>query len=127
MLYKQAGFHYYFFSILGMHVLYSNGTEHKHGQTTDTEHTISLDEDEKIIRVYPRTGWMVDSLSFLTNKGRTFGPYGGPGGAHRMDDAPPLECKGFLAGVKGAVVDSQGTLGITSLSFIWAYCPHLRA
>ena len=39
-----------------------------------------LDEGEYIAHVEGRSGWYLDQITFVTNKGRKFGPIGGDGG-----------------------------------------------
>ncbi len=94
-----------------------------HGQPTDQHHKFHLEVDERIIGITPQTGWMIDRLTFHTNKDRHFGPYGGDGGGLKDIDGPPEGCKGFLAAIRGSIVETQGSLGITSLAFKWAYYP----
>ena len=111
---------------VGFRVFYSDGSEKEEGETTDVEHEFHLDSDERIVKIIPTTGWMIDNLIFHSNKGRVYGPYGGPGGGLRDDDVPPENRNGFLAGVCGSIVRTQGSLGITSLSFKWGYYPLLK-
>ncbi len=57
---------------------YSDGSVNQHGQTDfDEVNEFHLEDDERIIRVDINSGWMIDKLTFYTNKGRVYGPYGG--------------------------------------------------
>ena len=88
----------------------SNGREYegsRRGGTGGKEHMINIDVDrgERIIGVFGRSGESVDMLGFVTNKGRTFGPYGRLGGG-------PFTVNGChlrgLFGRSGASIDSIG-------------------
>ena len=98
------------------------------GTYTDTahdhvHHEFHLEENEKIVKVEVNSGWMIDKLTFYTNKKgadgkpKSYGPYGGDGGS--FSEESPAGSYGFLAGVAGAVVKSQGEAGITRLQFVW--------
>ena len=98
------------------------------GTYTDTahdqvHHEFHLEENERIVKVEVQSGWMIDKLTFYTNKKaedgnpRKYGPYGGNGGSFSAES--PGGSYGFLAGVAGAVVKSQGEAGITRLQFVW--------
>ncbi|KAL9979948.1 hypothetical protein ACROYT_G008471 [Oculina patagonica] len=94
------------------------------GNSPQSEHhQFHLEENERIVKVEARSGWMIDSLTFYSNKRDTdgkpksYGPFGGDGGSFHSET--PSGSFGFLAGVAGAVVDSQGEEGITRLQFAW--------
>lgn len=59
-----------------------NGRTHRQstGENGGTWSHIDLGEDEYIIAVNGQSGSLVDQLTFVTNKRRVFGPYGGSGG-----------------------------------------------
>ena len=64
---------------------YSNGHQYTsgyHGGTGGSAHriTINVSHGERVIGVFGRSAALVDSLGFITNRGRIFGPYGGCGG-----------------------------------------------
>lgn len=86
-------------------------------------HEFHLEGNEKIIKVDIQSGWMIDQLTFYSNKKdedgkpKRYGPYGGTGGSFSSES--PVGSFGFLAGVAGAVVKSQGEAGITRLQFAW--------
>ena len=88
----------------------SNGREFvgsRRGGTGGRKRTINIDVDrgERIIGVFGRSGESVDMLGFVTNKGRTFGPYGKCGGL-------PFTVNGChlrgLFGRSGGEIDSIG-------------------
>ncbi len=60
---------------------------------------------EYIVRVDYRSGSMIDSVSFTTNQGRTFGPYGGGGGGSGTYTVTPGEKLGCMAGRAGSSID----------------------
>ena len=57
-------------------------TGSRYGGTGGTQRTINInvDDGERVIGVFGRSGSNVDQLGFVTNKGRIFGPYGACGG-----------------------------------------------
>ena len=89
----------------------------------NVHHEFHLEENEKIVKVKIRCGWMIDRLTFYTNKKdkdgkpKSYGPYGGNGGSFSAQSAP--ESFGYLCGVSGAVVRSRREAGITRLQFVW--------
>ena len=66
-----------------------------------------------------RSGEMIDSLQFATNKGNVFGPYGGTGGGLRPDDCPPKGTTGYLSGISGSDVMIRSAPAIRNLRFKW--------
>lgn len=78
----------------------------KHGGGGGTEHIIVLANNESIVRVEGRSGTAVDCLSFHTNMGKVYGPFGGSGGSSFNEDLPHgLRC---CYGRSGALVDQIG-------------------
>jgi hypothetical protein len=69
--------------------------------TTD----VTLAKDEYIVRVDYRSGGRIDSLSFRTNRGKTYGPYGGNGGSSGRYSVTPGEKLGCMAGRSGRSTD----------------------
>ena len=93
-----------------------------HGERFDHEvHEFMLSPDEYIVKVIACSGYMVDSLEFITNTGRSYGPYGGSGGNQRILCHP--DGFGYLSHISGSEADSLGSLGIVSLSFHFVLCP----
>ena len=89
---------------------YSNGNQYTsgyHGGTGGTAHriTINVSQGERVVGVFGRTGSLVDSLGFVTNKGRIFGPYGGCGGVPFTVNS--CKIKGIL-GRSARLLDSIG-------------------
>lgn len=104
----------------GLSVHFSNGTECIHGQTDCPDvHEFHLDPDERINQISVNCGYLIDKLTFHTTKNRQFGPYGGPGGGEGSTCPPPGGKCGHLVGVSGSVVNSQDSLALTRLKFIW--------
>ena len=102
---------------------YGAGGTYADTANDQVHHEFHLEENERIVKVDVRHGWMIDQLTFYTNKKdkdgkpKSYGPYGGHGGSF-SSESPPASY-GFLAGVAGALVRSQGEAGITRLQFAW--------
>jgi hypothetical protein len=108
-------------TIGGIQVFYSNGQHPIHGCNTSKEAIeFRMDKDERITKIDIGAGFLIDSLTFHTNKGDVFGPYGGTGGATSSDT--PQGGSGHLAGISGTIVQTQGLQALTKLRFTWA-CP----
>ena len=109
----------------GLKIFYNGGKEVKlRSDSAQSElHQFHLEENERIVKVEVRSGWMIDCLTFYTNKHDTdggqksYGPFGGDSGSFSSET--PSGSFGFLAGVAFAIVDSQGEEGITRLQFAW--------
>lgn len=111
----------------GLKIFYSCDGDHEimMGSSSDQNehHEFHLESNERIVKVDVNSGWMIDRLSFYTNKKdengdpKCYGPYGGDGGGFYAETPPGSY--GFLAGVGVAVVSSQGEEGITRLQFAW--------
>jgi len=67
---------------------------------------VNLKADEYIVRVDYRSGARVDAISFKTNKGKVYGPYGGGGGTAGAFLVTPGEKLGCMAGRAGSSIDS---------------------
>jgi hypothetical protein len=67
---------------------------------------INLKGDEYIVRVDYRSGERVDAISFKTNKGKVYGPYGGGGGTAGAFPVTPGEKLGCMAGRAGSSIDA---------------------
>ena len=99
------------------------GTYAETARDDHVHHEFHLEENEKIVKAEIRCGWMIDRLTFYTNKKdrdgkpKSYGPYGGNGGSFSAVSAPASF--GYLCGVSGAVVQSHGEAGITRLQFVW--------
>ena len=96
--------------------MYNNEQKKFHGQKFDYEvYDFVLDPDEYIVKVIAYSGYMVDSLEFITNTGKSYGPYGGDGGGRSVLCHP--RGYGYLSHISGSEALAQGSLGIVNLSF----------
>ena len=75
-----------------------------HGGHLGGHSVFYLRNGEKITRIYGRTGLLVDQLTFYTNHGRRFGPYGGHGGGQSIDIDNSSGLK-YISGKSAALVD----------------------
>ena len=111
----------------GLKIFYNHDGDQEIMMGSDSDqsehHEFHLEKNERIVKVDVNSGWMIDRLSFYTNKKdengdpKCYGPYGGDGGGFYTETQPGSY--GFLAGIGAAVVDSQGEEGITRLQFAW--------
>ena len=101
----------------GLKVFYSNGESPMYGGNDGEVHEFHLDDDERIVKAEVHSGWMVDNLTFFTNKGKELGPYGGYGGGEYHEE--PRGKYGFLSYLKGAVAVAQEKPGIIKLKLVW--------
>jgi len=117
----------------GLKLSFSNGEKVSIGNNDGPDHySVTLQEGERIIKAQVQSGWLIDALTFHTDKECVLGPYGGDGGALRDMDGingvylqgKPQVKYGFLAGVEGTIVDTQGSEAITNLSFVWVRYHH---
>ena len=97
----------YVYSVQFMYVV--NGaavTGERHGTNAGTAYTVTLNPEERIIRIDGRSGVLLDQLTFTTNQGRTLGPYGGSGGSEfTIDNCEP---RGVFGYTLSNVVDQIG-------------------
>lgn len=77
----------------------------KHGGDGGSESSFELAKEEYINRIEGRSGEGVDSLTFFTNVGNKYGPYGGSGG--EPFEITDLHIGGFY-GRSGARLDEMG-------------------
>jgi len=78
----------------------------KRGKDTGEKNNIQFRDGEYITKVNGRTGDEVDSLTFTTNMGQKFGPYGGDGGKRDFEEKD-LHVGGFF-GRSGNRIDAIG-------------------
>lgn len=107
-------------SIDAIQVTYGNYRGRLHGwQDGGDLHKIKLYQADRIVKVSGRRGLgpgaSVDQLTFHTEHGNTFGPYGGPGGYAFTAKPPKSEC--FLGWISG-----YSNLRLDAISFHWR-CP----
>lgn len=74
---------------------------HDHGWRSE----VTLADGEFITRVDTRGGNVVDAVTFISNKGRRFGPYGGGGGGAGSFQASPGQMLGCVSGRAGKQID----------------------
>lgn len=79
------------------------GAAHGGNKSPHTEHTLAA--GEYVVGVDYRSGGEVDAISFRTNRGRTYGPYGGGGGSPGSYDVTPGQKLGCMQGRSGARTD----------------------
>ena len=108
----------------GLKIFYNHDGDQEIMMGSDSDqsehHEFHLEKNERIVKVDVNSGWMIDRLSFYTNKKdengdpKCYGPYGGNGG--RLYTETPPWSYGFLAGI--SATDSRGE-GIDKLQFAW--------
>ena len=112
----------------GLKIFYNEDNPMTFGFTSDEapeHHEFHLEENEKIVSVEVSSSWMIDRLTFYSNKKdddgyqKSYGPYGGDGGAFNVEH--PAGSFGYLTGVAGAVANRNlGKPGvIIRLQFAW--------
>ena len=108
-------------SFSGLSICYDTGEPVEIGgcSGTESQHELTLEKNERITGVGVGCGWLIDRLTFYTNRGRTFGPWGGDGGNTHPVEKPKDEQLGSLIGFEGWNVHDQEELTITDLKFIW--------
>ena len=108
--------------VSGLAVKYSNGVVVKHGMSKNSpkciaSHRFMLAETEAITKIYIHSGICIDSLTFLTNHGNEFGPYGGCRGRFAYALVPKYSLGYLFAFSSEANLNDDRTL--YSLSFSW--------
>ncbi|CAC5379305.1 KLHL18 [Mytilus coruscus] len=95
----------------GIRVEYQSKTNVLHGILPKARHSIlseyefELDDDEVITNINLMSGMLIDSISFNTNYGRTYGPYGGNGGY--PSSSSPSHIRGYFHSFKGNVLKGK--------------------
>ncbi|XP_013065879.2 actin-binding protein IPP-like [Biomphalaria glabrata] len=87
-------------------------------QNSVNHHFIEFQPHELITKVIIGSGWLVDRLGFETNLGRTYGPYGGPGGSHYEEVALSSPFS-YLYDINCESTKTQGTDAIFNLMLRW--------
>uniref|UniRef100_A0A7R9VGK7 Jacalin-type lectin domain-containing protein n=1 Tax=Pseudictyota dubia TaxID=2749911 RepID=A0A7R9VGK7_9STRA len=103
----------------GISVMYSDGTTTKHGGEGGGWHSIPLVGGESIVEVSVRYGRFVQSLTFLTNMGRTFGPYGEGGFVLGLGPVREATVKAPEGHILGGIHGRRGKY-IDGIGFHWA-------
>ncbi|MES2024429.1 MAG: lectin [Pseudomonadota bacterium] len=75
-----------------------------HGKLKNTQTTM-LSAGEYIVRVDYRSGGSMDAVTFVSNKGKTYGRFGGGGGSAQSYNVTPGQKLGCMAGRSGSEVD----------------------
>ncbi len=81
------------------------GDVHGNSAGNNFNASVSLASNEYIVQVNYAGGDRVDSLSFKSNLGKTYGPYGGDGGGKGTYKVTPGEKLGCVSGRSGEEVD----------------------
>lgn len=90
----------------GLQFRYGSRWGNTHGYSGGTPLAdVTLAADEYIVRVDFHSGNLLDSISFTTNRRRTFGPYGGGGGGPGSYIVTSGEKLGCLSGRAGNSID----------------------
>lgn len=76
-----------------------------HGYLGNKYTQVFLDDGDYIVAVDYRSGSAVDSVTFRTRRGKTYGPYGGNGGSPKRYDVTHGETLGCMAGRSGSSID----------------------
>ncbi|KAK2149179.1 hypothetical protein LSH36_463g02019 [Paralvinella palmiformis] len=106
----------------GFEVTHGNGYIVQHGGKDYGHEVYEFVLGEVITSVDINAGFMIDRITFNTSKNRVLGPYGGSGGStYHNGHSGKDKLSGYLVCSSGGVVDTQGSLGINSLKFIWAH------
>ena len=109
----------------GLEVFYNGVGTGIHGGNDGILKEFTLKPGEFITSSEIFSGLLIDSLTFRTNKGNKYGPYGGDGGEQRIQkpaEALKLEENQVcLAYFKGAMLSTEGQLAIVNLTYVWAY------
>ena len=112
----------FFKFIAGLKITNNSNNSYSYGSTDRDLKTIeiTLQEDEFINKV-DYTNWMswLYSLTFYTNLGNIYGPFGEVG-CHK-DQSKPLEPERFLAGIRNVKFDVDVTNYVSSMEFCWGY------
>lgn len=115
---------FYLFSAILLR--YSDGAEVMHGSSESEDvHDVTLEADERIVKLIVGADITMQSLGMISNKGRQFGPYGREAGAdnNMVVESPPDGTWGFLSWARGEHVTVDGVSGLINVQFFWAHHP----
>ncbi|CAC5379304.1 KLHL1_4_5 [Mytilus coruscus] len=96
---------------------YSSWYSPKAKHSIISEHEFDLDENEVITNISIRSGALIASLSFDTNYGRTYGPYGSDAG-FPSSSSPPQK-RGYFHSFHGMVYKGRYEYFIANIEFKW--------
>jgi hypothetical protein len=107
----------------GIHLEYSSGQVVQLGQDSfpgeSNVYSFQLEANERIVGATIRAGWMLDALTFVTNRNNRFGPYGGTGGNEYVYNYSNNESC-YLAGVQCRVDIAEQVSCIRHFKLVWA-------
>ncbi|XP_021373265.1 kelch-like protein 12 [Mizuhopecten yessoensis] len=108
----------------GLTFRYSDNTVTQGGLAADSPYctkveSFTLQDCEYITKVVIKSGWMMDSIKFETNFGKSYGPWGGPGGGERICVAPNGAI-GYLHSFAGIDINSGGCSAVHRVRLGWA-------
>ncbi|XP_033760208.1 kelch-like protein 28 [Pecten maximus] len=108
----------------GLTFKYSDNTVLQGGLEADSHYctkveSFALQDSEYITRVVVKSGWMMDSIKFETNFGKSYGPWGGSGGGERTCVAPNGTV-GYLHSFAGIDINSGGSSAVHRVRLGWA-------
>ncbi|CAG2195185.1 KLHL1_4_5 [Mytilus edulis] len=112
-----------YIDIGGIQIKYKSGKSVLHGvrptarHSILSEHEFELDEDEVITNINLRAGILLNSISFDTNYGRTYGPYGSNGGY--PSSSSPSQKRGYFHSFQGIVVKGRYDHYIANIECAW--------
>lgn len=78
----------------------------------------TFEPGECVVKVTVNSGFLIDRLTFVTNTGRTVGPFGGPGGG-KHKEAAPKGAFAYLYDINCDECETQGSPAIYNLMFRW--------
>jgi len=87
----------------------------------DEVHHFDLKDGDRIICATIRAGVLIDSMTFVTNTGHTFGPYGGDGGRSHEIKCEKGSGEAYLSSFKGRVDGTQDDTAVRLLQLNWVY------
>jgi len=80
-------------------------------------HTFTLGDNEFITKVILRTTHHLDKMTFLSNFGKTYGPYGGNTGNYQVERPPGNNGYFYSLFAK----DTLNRVGLCCLKLLWVY------
>ena len=84
---------------------YPNGWAPPQGGNNGFNADVTLPKGDYIVQVNYRNGSRLDSVAFVSNRGKTYGPYGGGGGSPGTYTVTPGEKLGCMSGRAGNSID----------------------
>ncbi|ESO13182.1 hypothetical protein HELRODRAFT_159813 [Helobdella robusta] len=106
----------------GITLTYEDRTTIDHGLNVEHPegvHEFKLKDGDYINRIDYRAGFLIDQITFHTNSGLKYGPYGGVGGSE--GSFTPRKKGGFFASICGQVAMSHNIPVVRKTRFCWGY------